>query len=124
MLVISAIVAAAVSGTGRSAGFLSPNAGSEGTEYEDPVAAIRSEVERIFYTYLDVLEAEDCLPRSICEFGLYTKNLKGKALVFGLADYLVPETMKSNMKILKDASLGKVDKTKCRNKYKCTLPKM
>ena len=43
----------------------------------------RSELERVFYMYIDVLESQECVPRTLCELGSYSRtyNIPGKEIL-------------------------------------------
>lgn len=69
------------------------------------------------------MESEECIKRTVCEMGAYSKDLKGKEFVLGFVDPLVPEGMKSNMAIFKKAASAGKEVGKC-NKYKCMPPKL
>ncbi|XP_037070902.1 uncharacterized protein LOC119092046 [Pollicipes pollicipes] len=84
----------------------------------------KSEVERVFYTYVDVLESEDCVPRTMCELGLYARsyNFAGKDMLLSLAEHYLPEMMQNNARVLKKAATGGYDKNQCRKMFKCEPP--
>lgn len=42
---------------------------------------LHDEIERVFYIYLNAFESEQCLQRTICEIGAYSKDFKGKEFV-------------------------------------------
>jgi len=99
------------------------NSGTTGRA-ADTVAEWRSELERVLYKHIDVLESEDCVPRVICELGVQTKsyNFTGKEFIMSLAERFSPELMKNNMSVLKKASMGVYDKRQCRKLFKCEPP--
>lgn len=55
------------------------------TETQEPALMdqLHDEIERVFYIYLNAFESEQCLQRTICEMGAYSKDLKGKDFVLG-----------------------------------------
>jgi len=84
---------------------------------------LHDEIERVFYAYLKAFESEECIRKTVCEMGAYSKALKGKEFVLGFVEPLVPEGMKSNMAVFKDAAFSGKETGKCK-KYKCAPPKL
>ncbi|KAK4313148.1 hypothetical protein Pmani_015489 [Petrolisthes manimaculis] len=84
---------------------------------------LHDEIERVFYIYLNAFESEQCLQRTICEIGAYSKELKGKDFVLDLIEPLVPEGMKGNMAIFKKAASSGYETGKCK-KFRCVAPKL
>jgi len=85
---------------------------------------LHDEIERVFYAYLKAFESEECIKRTVCEMGAYSKGLKGGEFVLGFVEPLVPEGMKSNMAVFKDAAFSGKEVGKCNKKYKCQPPKL
>jgi len=85
--------------------------------------SLHDEIERVFYVYLNAFESEQCLQRTICEIGAYSKDFKGKDFVLGLIDPLVPSGMKGNMAIFKKAASSGYETGKCK-KFRCVAPKL
>jgi len=85
---------------------------------------LQAELERAFYTYLQALESKECIEMTICEMGVYSKDLKGSKVVLGLLEPMVPEGMVSNLKVFKDAAFSGKETSKCGKKYKCQRPKL
>jgi len=84
---------------------------------------LHDEIERVFYIYLNAFENEQCLQRTICRMGAYSKELKGKDFVLGLVEPLVPEGMKGNLAIFKKAAESGYETGKCK-KFRCLAPKL
>ncbi|KAG7156304.1 hypothetical protein Hamer_G006030 [Homarus americanus] len=59
---------------------LTGNTGREATD-SDIMGQLHDEIERVFYVYLNAFENEQCLQRTICEMGAYSKDIKGKDFV-------------------------------------------
>lgn len=95
------------------------------TETQEPALMdqLHDEIERVFYIYLNAFESEQCLQRTICEMGAYSKDLKGKDFVLGLLEPLVPEGMKGNLAIFKKAAESGYETGKCK-KFRCVAPKL
>jgi len=97
---------------------------SEETKGEpDLMEQLHTEIERVFYIYLNAFESEQCLQRTICEMGAYSKEFKGKDFVLNMVEPLVPEGMKGNLAIFKKAAESGYETGKCR-KYRCIAPKL
>ncbi|KAK8744497.1 hypothetical protein OTU49_000836, partial [Cherax quadricarinatus] len=96
---------------------------TDGPNESDFVTQLHDEIERVFYIYLNAIENEECIKRTICEIGVYSKDLKGKDIVLGLIEPLIPEGMKSNLAIFKKAAESGYETGKCM-KFKCNPPKL
>ena len=46
------------------------------------VDQLQTEVERIFYMYLNAFEEESCIKRAVCESGIYAKQYNNKEFYF------------------------------------------
>ncbi|XP_045615303.1 uncharacterized protein [Procambarus clarkii] len=96
---------------------------SDAPQEPDFMAQLHDEIERVFYIYLNAFESEQCLQRTICEMGAYSKDFKGKDMVLGLVEPLVPEGMKGNLAIFKKAAQSGYETGKCK-KFRCVAPKL
>lgn len=70
MLALSSFTFTFTNGNGRALG-------------EQPVETgvvdqLQTEIERIFYVYLNAFESEECIARAMCESGVYAKSYKNK----------------------------------------------
>ncbi|KAK7075937.1 hypothetical protein SK128_004546 [Halocaridina rubra] len=93
------------------------------TKEPDLMEQLHTEIERVFYIYLNAFESEQCLQRTICEMGAYSKSFKGKDFVLGMIEPLVPEGMKGNLAIFKKAAEAGYETGKCK-KFRCIAPKL
>ncbi|XP_066941174.1 uncharacterized protein [Macrobrachium rosenbergii] len=93
------------------------------TDEPDLMDQLHTEIERVFYIYLNAFESEQCLQRTICEMGAYSKSFKGKDFVISMIEPLVPEGMKGNLAIFKKAATSGYETGKCK-KFRCVAPKL
>jgi len=84
---------------------------------------LHDEIEHLFYAYLKSFESEECIARTVCEMGKYSKGMKGKDFVLGMVEPMVPQGMKLNLSIFKNAALSGKEVGKC-SKYRCAVPKL
>lgn len=96
---------------------------TEEPQEPDLMDQLHSEIERVFYIYLNAFESEQCLQRTICEMGAYSKTFKGKDFVLGMVEPLIPEGMKGNLAIFKKAAQSGYETGKCK-KFRCIAPKL
>lgn len=75
LLLLSSLTFTLTSGSGRAL--------PEEAQEPDLIGQLHDEIERVFYLYLNAFESEQCLQRTICEMGAYSKDFKGKDFVLG-----------------------------------------
>jgi len=92
--------------------------------YKDTMADLRSEVNRLFFMYLNAVESEQCPERIFCEAGTYAGSITGKGFIFRMIDSfdIIPSTFKSKFKVLEKAAISGKDMSMCK-KYLCHPPK-
>lgn len=100
------------------------DAGEPEAPYKDAMGDLRSEINRLFFMYLNAVESEQCPERIFCEAGTYAGGITGKGFIFRMIDSfdIVPSAFKSKFKVLEKAAVAGKDMNKCK-KYLCHPPK-
>ena len=52
--------------------------GGRNLQEDDVMVKLETEIEKAFYIYLNAFKSEQCIQRTVCQTGVYAKNLKFK----------------------------------------------
>ncbi|XP_053633984.1 uncharacterized protein [Cherax quadricarinatus] len=96
---------------------------SDGPRHPDFVAELHDELERLFNKYVDAFVSQECSQRIICDVGVYSRDLQGRDILLGLIEPLVPDCMKNNVAVFREAAESGYETGMCK-KFKCVPPKI